>query len=75
MNLTPHHAAISAMLDKRLDLRAIAFVLECSTGELRRYVEDNGLEHEPEPMKQYRLYGARWWHPWKDNPYDLRKLR
>ena len=75
MNLVSHHPAITAILQKRIDLRAIAFCLECSTGELRRYAEENGLECEPEPVKQYRRYGAQWWKPWRVNPYDPNQRR
>jgi len=72
VNLVPHHAAIVAMLQKRTNLRLIAFVLECSSSELRQYIEEHDMDYAPGPTKQYPIHGARWWRPWKANPHDLR---
>ena len=72
MNLVPHHTAIVAMLQKRTNLRLIAFVLECSSGELRQYIEQHELDSPLESVKQYPIHGARYWQPWRVNPYDLR---
>ena len=44
MNLVPHHDQIVAMLQKRTNLRLIAFCLECSLGELRRYIEEHDMD-------------------------------
>ena len=72
MNLVPHHTAIVAMLQKRTSLRLIAFCLECSPGELRQYIEEAELDSLVESTKLYPIRGARYWKPWRVNPYDLR---
>ena len=60
------------MLQKRTSLRLIAFCLECSLGELRQYIEKHELDSLIEPVKLYPIRGARYWQPWRVNPYDLR---
>jgi len=72
MNLVPHHTEIVAMLQKRTNLRLMAFCLECSAGELRKYIEQHELDGPLESVKRYPIHGARYWQPWKVNPYDLR---
>ena len=69
MNLVTHHTAIVAMLQKRTSLRLIAFCLECSLGELRQYIEKHELDSLIEPVKLYPIRGARYWQPWKVNPF------
>lgn len=72
MNLIPHHDVIVSLLQCKASLHFIAFGLECSAGELRQYIEQNGLngELEPEPKKKYPRHGARKWKPWKVNPWE-----
>ena len=72
MNLGPHHDQIVAMLQKRASLRLMAFCLECSASELRKYIEEHDMDYAPGPTKRYPIHGARWWRPWKANPHDLR---
>jgi len=72
VNLVPHHAAIVAMLQKRASLRLMAFCLECSASELRQYIEEHEMDGLIESVKLYPIHGARYWKPWKVNPYDLR---
>jgi len=57
------------MLPRVTGPEQIAFCLECSSSELRQYIEEHDMDYAPGPTKQYPIHGARWWRPWKANPF------